>query len=61
MTRVLRWCGTEAAYRRHLLYRQVPCPVCTKAHRRYGASREKTSRALRELVATLALLFEEAS
>lgn len=28
-------CGTDAAYKRHLAHREVPCDLCTEAHRAY--------------------------
>ena len=33
--RDLKPCGTEAAYKRHLFYREIPCDDCLTAHREY--------------------------
>jgi len=33
--RELKPCGTEAAYKRHLFYREIPCDECVTAHREY--------------------------
>ena len=38
MTRPLQPCGTNAAYQRHLKYKQVACNRCLKAHAEYMAA-----------------------
>lgn len=33
-------CGTDAAYKRHLYHREVPCDACHRAHRAYDDAQE---------------------
>lgn len=48
MNRVLKPCGTRAAYMRHLRNQQVPCPKCAAANQAYGrAYRAEVKRILR--------------
>lgn len=53
MGRVLRPCGTEAAYRRHVYHGQVPCDACRAAHRAY-VGRARRERVLRDTLARAA-------
>jgi len=34
---MLKPCGTQAAYKRHLAYREVPCQACVIANRNHIA------------------------
>lgn len=65
MARMLKPCGTRAAYVRHLSYGQAPCEPCTRANRAYEASRHgsesspgeaqiRLNRDIREVVHVLA-------
>lgn len=44
MSRLLKPCGTRAAYVRHLSYGQAPCDLCTRANRAYETARHPRSR-----------------
>lgn len=68
----LQPCGTQAAYLRHRRYGQIACPACLNAHNEYTAAWKRGYRHtvaeqrriesdLRELIAVLAELFEEAA
>lgn len=59
LVRVLKPCGTEAAYRRHLKNSEPPCDDCRKAAREARVAQRNKSKALCLTPGELAVLNDE--